>query len=263
MGRTDATPLPATYSAADPAEFEITAFRRKLTIAGHTRSALHEARIVDAVRGHFPMRAEELKFRPLGVAPAWWDDATVELIVSLAAMTSPRAYLTEDRLRIRALVADKTSAEQQLQKLRQTLPSSVTADIELTEVDTAARAGTFCERQFAGFEAGPVAFAESGTEMRASANPVLDKVVALADACRNATITITGHSDSSGNEEWNRQLSRARARVVADYLHSRGIARQRLIVDGAGSLFPVADNATRYGRSINRRIEIRFKATSG
>ena len=57
-------------------------------------------------------------------------------------------------------------------------------------------------------------------------------------------------------------LSLARAGAVAAYLDSRGIAKERLVVVGAGSSLPVADNATRYGRSINRRIEIQFRATS-
>jgi outer membrane protein OmpA-like peptidoglycan-associated protein len=87
-------------------------------------------------------------------------------------------------------------------------------------------------------------------------------VVVLADACREATVTITGHTDSSGSENWNRQLSLARAGAVAAYLDARGIAKERLVITGAGSSLPVADNATRYGRSINRRIEIQFTGAS-
>ncbi len=261
-GRTGNEPLPAAYSAADPAEFEISSFRGALTINGHARSSDHEARIMDAVHEFYPSHELHIDLYPLGVAPAWWDDATVELIESLAAMTSPQAHLTEDALRIEALVTDQPAVERQLQALQRELPSSADTDFRITPVATQARASTFCERQFAAFRAGPVAFEESGTRMRTSAYPVLDDVVALADACRDATITITGHSDSSGNEDGNQRLSAARARVVADFLHSRGIARKRLIAVGAGSLLPIADNATRYGRSLNRRIEIRFTATS-
>lgn len=261
-GRTDADPPSATYSAADLAGFQVTAYRGTLAIAGHTRSKQQEQRIVDAVTAHFPAHATELGFRPLGVAPAWWDDATVELIAALAVMESPSANLTENGLQIRALASDMLRAEQRLQALRQAIPSSVDVDIQLTALDTNATAARFCEQQFSTFRAGPVAFEESGTEMRASAYPVLDGVVALADACRAATVTITGHTDSSGNETWNRQLSLARAGAVATYLDSRGIAKERLIVAGAGSSLPIADNATRYGRSINRRIEIQFTAPS-
>lgn len=261
-GRMDTDPRSATYSAADPAEFQVTAYRGKLVIVGHARSKHHEQRIIDAVSEHFPAHAAEFEFRPFGVAPAWWDDATVELVTALAGLKTPSANLTEHGLRVRALVSDRPDAEQRLQALRQSMPLTADLDVQLTVINTDATAASFCERQFSSFRAGQVAFAESGTAMRASAYPVLDRVVALADACRAATVTITGHTDSTGNENSNRQLSQARAETVAAYLDSRGIAKERLVVVGAGSSLPIADNATRYGRSINRRIEFEFTAMS-
>lgn len=261
-GRTDTNPQPATYSAADPAGFQVTAYRDTLVITGHTRSKHHEQRIIAAVSKHFPAHSAELDFRPLGVAPAWWDDATLALVAALAGMESPSANLTEDRLRVRALVSGKRGVEHRLRALRQSMPSSTDIEIQLTAIDTSVTAATFCEQQFSTFGAGQIAFEESGTTMRASAYPVLDRVIALADACRAATVTVTGHTDSTGNEDRNRQLSLARAGAVAAYLDSRGIAKERLVIVGAGSSLPVADNATRYGRSINRRIEIQFTATS-
>lgn len=262
MGLTDTDPAPAAYSAADPAEFTITSYRHALLISGHSRSNRHEQRIVDAAETNFPSHSTHIELHPLGVAPAWWEDATVALIASLALMESATAYVTEDTLRIRALVTDKPAAEHQLETLHQALPPSTDIDARLTAIDAGTGAEAYCAQQFGAYTSGPVAFEESGTEMRLSAYPVLDGVVALADACRAATITITGHTDSSGNEARNRQLSLARARTVATYLNSRGIAEERLVVVGAGSSVPVADNATRYGRSINRRIDIRFTSTS-
>jgi outer membrane protein OmpA-like peptidoglycan-associated protein len=261
-GRTDTEPAPSVYSVADPAEFRITLYRDTLAITGHSRSRRHEERIIDAMAKHRSPVATDVEFRPLGVAPSWWDNATVALTALVAQMQSADAHLTEDSLRIRALVTDKLAAENQLRALRKKMPSLVSINAQLTEVDKSVSATRLCERQFATFRPGPVAFEESVTEMRVSAYSALDQVVALADACRAATVTITGHTDSSGNEDWNRQLSLARARTVATHLVSRGIATERLIVRGAGSSLPIADNATRYGRSINRRIEIQFTATS-
>jgi outer membrane protein OmpA-like peptidoglycan-associated protein len=260
-GRTDAEPAPATYSAADPAEFRITLLRDTLVVEGHTTSQHHEQRLIEAVTSHYPGRSRQLEFRALGVTPAWWDDATVELLASLASALSPGAYLTPDVLRVRAIVANQSAAELALQGLRRKLPESTSVDVQFNEVATATAAAAYCERQFAAHESGPVAFEESGTTMRASAYPVLDRIIALADACRDASISITGHTDSSGSEAWNRHLSLARAEVVASHLASRGIGANRLIVVGAGSSEPIADNATRFGRGLNRRIEIRFGST--
>ena len=107
----------------------------------------------------------------------------------------------------------------------------------------------------------PVYFDESGTRMRASAFQALEQVAAFADACRDTMVSITGHTDSSGDENYNRALSLARARVVADWLEQRGIGSDRLQVAGVGSSLPIADNATRFGRSLNRRIDIAFAMT--
>ena len=96
--------------------------------------------------------------------------------------------------------------------------------------------------------------------MRTSAFLMLERVAAFADACRGTVVSITGHTDSTGDENVNQALSLARARVVADWLRERGIDGNRLEVAGAGSSLPVADNATRFGRGLNRRIDISFAA---
>ena len=119
-----------------------------------------------------------------------------------------------------------------------------------------ASATALCEKALLGFRAEPVRFEESGTTMRPSGAAVLDRVVELASTCRQSLIEVTGHADSSGDETWNRILSLKRAQAVADDIAARGIAPERLIVKGAGSSEPVADNALRYGRGLNRRIEI-------
>ncbi len=261
-GRDDDVSTAAAYTALDSAELTITAFRGVLAFSGHARSTRHEQRILSAAREHFPSHVAQAEFRPLGVAPGWWDDASVALIASLAGMESPNAHLTESTLRFRALVIDKPAAMLRLQALRQSLPAITSFDVQLSEIDATATSSSLCKRHFENFSHGPVAFEESGTEMRTSAYPVLDSVVSLADACRAANVTITGHTDSTGNEDWNQQLSLARARTVASHLESRGINPDRLIVIGAGSSIPVADNKTRYGRSINRRIGIEFTASS-
>lgn len=260
-GRTDSDPAPAAYSAADPAEFQVTMFRGTLVLKGHTTSLHHEQRLINTITEHFPGDTPQLEFRALGVTPTWWDDATVELLATLAAVQSPFAYLTQDALRIRAIVISKSAAELRLRSLREMLPPSTNIDVQFIEVTTGPTAAAQCERQFAALEPGPVGFEESGAELRASAYPVLDRIIALADACRDAVVSITGHTDSTGNEAWNEQLSLARANAVATYLNSRGIESHRLIVEGAGSSLPVADNATRFGRGLNRRIDIQMEST--
>lgn len=256
------TGRPAEEAPAESAplvlRFDVEARRGAVTLDGHTRSTSHEDRLIRAARESFADRRIETRFIPLGVAPDWWSDATTQLVAALTSLESPTARMREQRLRIEALSANERIAARQLRSLRTVLPESVELSIAIAGTGVAVDTGDLCERAFAQFDHGPVGFEESRAVPSSSAYPVLDRVIALADACRDSTIAITGHTDASGSDAWNQQLSLARASAVADYLAARGIDRRRFIVTGAGSSFPVADNGTRYGRSINRRIDIRF-----
>ena len=70
------------------------------------------------------------------------------------------------------------------------------------------------------------------------------------------TVSIIGHTDSTGSDAINNPLSVDRAEAARDYLVSRGVARTRIVTAGRGSREPVADNATQQGRDKNRRVEI-------
>ena len=112
-----------------------------------------------------------------------------------------------------------------------------------------------CERAFAELPLQPISFEQSSAEIRTSSYGTLDRLADFAYDCRGLTIAITGHTDASGDEAWNRRLSLIRAQAVADHLIRAGIDASRLHVRGLGSAVPIADNTTRQGRSRNRRIE--------
>ena len=67
---------------------------------------------------------------------------------------------------------------------------------------------------------------------------------------------IIGHTDSTGNAEYNMGLSKRRAQSVADYLVSTGVEPDKLRVTGRGKNEPIASNATEDGRARNRRVDI-------
>jgi outer membrane protein OmpA-like peptidoglycan-associated protein len=84
---------------------------------------------------------------------------------------------------------------------------------------------------------------------------VLDQATTLIKAIPEFKMTITGHTDSSGNEKSNVALSLVRAKSVAAYLVSKGIPASSITTKGAGSSQSIADNATAEGQLKNRRIE--------
>ena len=72
-------------------------------------------------------------------------------------------------------------------------------------------------------------------------------------------IEIAGHTDSTGTAEYNKNLSRARAKAVVEYLKANGIDSTRLSYQGYGSTKPLDDNQTKKGRARNRRVEFMIK----
>gem|GEM_PF-5742086 len=70
-------------------------------------------------------------------------------------------------------------------------------------------------------------------------------------------LEIEGHTDSTGSQDYNQQLSEERAQSVRDYLVQAGLAADKIVaVRGFGKTKPIASNDTPEGRQVNRRVEI-------
>lgn len=84
----------------------------------------------------------------------------------------------------------------------------------------------------------------------------LDEVAAFTEKYKDAQLESSGHTCSIGTEAYNLKLSQRRADAVKAYLVKKGVAAQRIVTVGFGETKPVADNKTREGRELNRRVEI-------
>ncbi|MEP0714244.1 OmpA family protein [Algoriphagus sp.] len=73
-------------------------------------------------------------------------------------------------------------------------------------------------------------------------------------------ILIEGHTDNTGAEDYNMDLSRRRAYSVEDFLTSNGIAKKRMEITAYGEVQPTASNDTEDGRQQNRRVEVAIYA---
>jgi outer membrane protein OmpA-like peptidoglycan-associated protein len=71
-------------------------------------------------------------------------------------------------------------------------------------------------------------------------------------------VEIGGHTDDTGSEAYNQQLSLNRAGAVLDFLKSHGIAPQRVTKKGYGSQKPLKSNDSEENRLFNRRIELKI-----
>ncbi len=85
----------------------------------------------------------------------------------------------------------------------------------------------------------------------------LDELVLILNEYTYAKLSIDGHTDSQGSDEFNITLSQKRSESVKKYLISKGIAEDRLTGTGYGEGTPVANNKTAAGRAKNRRVELK------
>ncbi len=104
-----------------------------------------------------------------------------------------------------------------------------------------------------------VKFEAYKTEIDLSSTSQLDKMGRTLKNNPEIFIEIQGHTDTSGNEQKNTELSKLRAGSVKDYLvRKHGINSERLIVRGYGPKFPLKSNDTPEGREANRRVQAKI-----
>lgn len=103
---------------------------------------------------------------------------------------------------------------------------------------------------------GNVTFATDSSDLNAGFYDVLNSVALVLDEYDQTVIEVAGHTDSTGSDAYNQQLSERRASSVASYLATRNLNRERMIEIGMGEQRPVAPNDTAGGRQQNRRVEL-------
>jgi outer membrane protein OmpA-like peptidoglycan-associated protein len=101
-----------------------------------------------------------------------------------------------------------------------------------------------------------VSFDTNRYEIKSNLRPILDRFATTLNQNPVTMVTIIGHTDSTGTDAINNPLSVNRAASTRDYLVARGVATNRIAIDGRGSREPIADNNTVDGRAKNRRVEI-------
>jgi outer membrane protein OmpA-like peptidoglycan-associated protein len=101
-----------------------------------------------------------------------------------------------------------------------------------------------------------VSFDTGRYDIKPNLRPVLDRFATTLNQNPVTTVTIIGHTDSTGTDAINDPLSVNRAASTRNYLVARGIATNRIVINGRGSHEPIADNNTVEGRAMNRRVEI-------
>ena len=101
-----------------------------------------------------------------------------------------------------------------------------------------------------------VSFDTGRSDIKSNFRPVLERFAQTLNDNPAASVSIIGHTDSTGGDNVNDPLSVDRAARTRDYLSQRGISPNRIMIDGRGEREPIASNDSDSGRARNRRVEI-------
>jgi len=175
--------------------------------------------------------------RPAGATPRTLEVASVDALLQLTAKAGNEELVEK---RIRFLAMDR-------------------AEVEFTfGTGASAMAKALGMARILVFDYGTgVTFDVDHSDLKPAFLPLLDRQAAMLDKhFPGLDLFICGHTDAQGSQDHNLALSLARAKAVAADLAAKGIAKERMKLEGFGSTYPLASNQTERGRALNRRTEL-------
>lgn len=102
-------------------------------------------------------------------------------------------------------------------------------------------------------------FAVGSANINTGAYDEITRVSRVLNQYPDTSIQVAGHTDSTGSEQTNQQLSERRAATIKNALAGQGVHPNRMTTIGFGETAPIADNNTDAGRQLNRRVVITIK----
>ena len=109
------------------------------------------------------------------------------------------------------------------------------------------------------FESG-LLFDFDSDQLREASKQNLDNLAKSLSNFGDSKLLLVGHTDNTGSDSYNMDLSRRRAAAVASYLVSQGVPSARISASGRGETEPIAPNDTDADRQKNRRVEVAITA---
>lgn len=103
-----------------------------------------------------------------------------------------------------------------------------------------------------------ITFAVDSATVQPTFNETLISVGLVLKKFNKTIVDVYGHTDDTGSDAHNQDLSQRRAVAVATILANQGIDQRRFYIEGKGETDPIASNANETGRSQNRRVEIQI-----
>jgi outer membrane protein OmpA-like peptidoglycan-associated protein len=238
------------------------------------RSSLTQAQQDPAVVRYAPAQLSEAQQMMTQAENAWNNEGDRE-------EASHLSYLTEQKAGNAVAVAREKAAEDETQRLRAQREdirvNARTREAELARTqaevatDRAVAATTraqVLEQELAALKAKDterglvmtlqedVLFEYDKADLKPGAMRSLEPLMTFLREHPDRSLLIEGHTDSTGSDSYNLELSQRRAEAVRNFLSSYGISADRILARGYGESYPVTTNTTEAGRQQNRRVEV-------
>jgi len=210
---------------ADVAKQEADAAKRQVTIAKE-KAELQAADLAAARQVTIAKEKAELQAADLAAADA-----------ELAAVDAELAAADAQAQRDQALI------EQQEQQLKELNAQKTERGLVIT--------------------LGDVLFNTNKAQLKSGGMHNVQKLAAFLNQYPQHKVLVEGHTDSTGSDSYNQELSDRRANAVRMALINMGISSDRVTTHGYGEAFPVGGNDTAAGRQSNRRVEIIISDSKG
>lgn len=228
-------------------------------VRGDVASGAARDKVIEATARRFPGEPDN-KLVVRDDAPAGHTELLPVAVYELTQLDSGCITMLGTALTVEGSIRSEDARDRLVAMLDRAAGSRFTTEYKLTVPELSEHART-CQA-FLNELVQPgeqVLFDFDSAEIHTAGRALLDSIVDRAIECAGLRITVTGHTDSVGDPDYNRDLSLRRAQEVVDYLVSKGVDDTHLGARGFGETQPRAGNDTEEGRASNRRIEFRVR----
>jgi outer membrane protein OmpA-like peptidoglycan-associated protein len=166
------------------------------------------------------------------------------------------AYLTNQRIELAKQTINLRLSEAQLQN---TAAERAKARLDARDAQIAALKNTLNAKQTERgtlVTFGDVLFDYNKAELKPGAQGDIAKLASFLQENADRKVIVEGYTDSTGSAAYNQSLSERRANSVRAALVRMGVDPTRIVAQGYGKEYPVADNTSNSGRAMNRRVEV-------
>ena len=237
-----------------PHQFEVLRSESKITLTGEVPSAAEHNRILGVAGEYFGQVDDQLTISNEDATENFAPAADRALAVVNHLATGQASWSGE------LLSVSGTAKTGDLATVREQFgdpgASGMLGSFDVQAPVQSDHESASCNRVFLDlFADATIQFQTNSATIGSGNDELLRRLVGAARDCPG-TLTVAGHTDSSGDADMNKALSLARASAVRDALVARGIEADRVAAVGFGETEPLADNASAEGRAKNRRIVI-------